>query len=51
MASYLLLKMIRKLPGKVIRLIPKPVPDLIEGYGERSGASWRTRSTTRRPSS
>lgn len=38
MASYLLLKMIRKLPGKVIRLIPKPVPNLIAGYSERSGA-------------
>lgn len=35
MASYLLLKMIRKLPGRVIKLIPKPKPNVTEGFGTR----------------
>ena len=36
MASYFLLKIIRKLPGRVIKLIPKPRPALTEGFGSRN---------------
>lgn len=35
MPSYIILKEIRKLPGKVIKPIPKPNPALHEGYGAR----------------
>ena len=35
MAFYLFRKMIRKLPGRVIRLIPIPEPALTEGFGSR----------------
>ena len=35
MVFYLLRKMIRKLPGSVIKMIPKPEPVMIDGYGSR----------------
>lgn len=39
MASYLLLKAARKLPGIVIKTIPKPKPVLTEGFGTREKAA------------
>ena len=36
MASYLLLKTIRKAPGQVIKLIKKPAPRVTEGFGKRA---------------
>ncbi len=35
MSFYLLRKMIRKLPGIVIKVVPKPEPVITEGYGSR----------------
>lgn len=39
MASYLLLKTIRKAPGQVIKLIKKPAPRVTEGFGKRAEAA------------
>ena len=36
MASYVLQKMARKLPGMVIKPIPKPKPKVTEGFGKRA---------------
>lgn len=36
MHTYLFRKLIRRLPGKVIRLVPKPTPMVIEGYASRT---------------
>lgn len=36
MASYILRKIIRKLPGIVIRMIPIPKPEIIEGHSSRT---------------
>lgn len=36
MDTFIIRKLIRKLPGKVIRLVPIPKPELIEGVGVRS---------------
>ena len=33
--SFLLRKMIRKLPGMVIQTVPKPEPIVTEGFGSR----------------
>ena len=38
MASYVLQKMARKLPGMVIKPIPKPRPRVTEGFGKRAKA-------------
>jgi alcohol dehydrogenase class IV len=35
MPFYLLRKMIRRLPGYVIKAVPKPRPAIIDGYGSR----------------
>lgn len=35
MSYYLLRKMIRKLPGVVIKVVPRPEPVMTEGYGSR----------------
>jgi len=35
MSFYLFRKMIRKLPGVVIKPVPKPEPVITEGYGSR----------------
>ncbi len=35
MHFYLVRKLIRKMPGTVIRLVPLPEPRIIKGYGER----------------
>ena len=35
MSFYLLRKVIRKLPGYVIKAVPKPEPAIADGYGSR----------------
>lgn len=35
MSTYILRRDIRKLPGKVIKAVPKPKPKIIEGYNSR----------------
>jgi len=35
MASYVLQKMARKIPGMVIKPVPKPKPKVVEGFGKR----------------
>lgn len=35
MDLYPLLKLIRRLPGKVIRMVPMPEPEILEGFGAR----------------
>lgn len=49
MSFYLFRKMIRKLPGVLIQMVPKPEPVLTEGYGSRekigkicSGAGYKS---------
>lgn len=36
MNYYFFRKIIRRLPGKVVKLVPIPNPEIIEGYGKRS---------------
>lgn len=35
MSFYLFRKMIRKLPGVVIKAVPKPEPVIVDGFGSR----------------